>query len=149
MEWLSNLRGTIVAVDTAPFIYFVERHPRYHPLVHSFFTGIDRAEFTAITSMLTVVEVLVQPLRANDSQLANEYRNILLGARNLTALMVTHDIAEEAARVRAVHRIRTPDAIQLATAVRGGATTFLTNDSSIKPIPGLVVLTLDNLGSKP
>ena len=32
MEWLEALRGTVVALDTAPLIYLIEEHPTYLPL---------------------------------------------------------------------------------------------------------------------
>jgi len=27
MSWVQNLHGTVVGLDTAPFIYFIEKHP--------------------------------------------------------------------------------------------------------------------------
>ncbi|MGD9723068.1 MAG: type II toxin-antitoxin system VapC family toxin [Pirellulales bacterium] len=149
MEWVERLRGSVVAIDTAPFIYFVERHARYHGLLRPFFESLDQANFVAVTSILTVIEVLVQPLRAGNTALAQQYRDILLNARNLTTLVVTRDIAEEAAKLRALHRLQTPDAIHLATAMRGGAATFITNDVSMKPTPGLAVVTLDQMLTLP
>jgi hypothetical protein len=29
MQWIRQLSGSTVAIDTAPFIYFIERHPIY------------------------------------------------------------------------------------------------------------------------
>lgn len=29
MEWVDGLRGQLVALDTAPLIYFIEEHPAY------------------------------------------------------------------------------------------------------------------------
>ena len=37
-------------------------------------------------------------------------------------------IADNAARLRARHKLRTPDAIQVATAIQGGAGAMITND---------------------
>jgi predicted nucleic acid-binding protein len=47
--------------------------------------------------------------------------------------------------MRAAHRLKTPDAIQLATARRSGATAFLTNDNHFDGVAGLEVVTLDGL----
>ncbi len=145
MEWLTQLHGTVVAIDTAPFIYFVERHEKYRGLVRPLFLALDDGSITAVTSMLTVVEVLVQPLRESNVELAAKYRMILLGARNLTTLVVSQDVADHAAQLRARQNVKTPDAIQLATGICGGATTFITNDFAIKPIDGLRVIHLDEL----
>jgi predicted nucleic acid-binding protein len=58
-------------------------------------------------------------------------------------------VAEEAARPRARHSLRTPDAIQLATAVQAGATFFLTNDSGLPKLASLNLLVLNQLLSQP
>jgi len=145
MEWLNDLRGGIVAVDTAPFIYFVERHPTHSTALLPFFQALDAGEIFGVTSILTVVEVLVQPLRRGDIELANKYRDILLGARHLKTLELSRDIAEEAARLRAVHNFQTPDAMQLATAVCAGAIAFVTNDAALKSISTVRVIHLDDL----
>lgn len=54
-------------------------------------------------------------------------------------------VAEEAAQLRAIQDLRTPDAIQVATAVRTGASHFLTNDSALGRLSGISVLVLDAL----
>ncbi|WP_225896572.1 type II toxin-antitoxin system VapC family toxin [Amazonocrinis nigriterrae] len=40
-------------------------------------------------------------------------------------------IAETAAQLRADSNLRTPDAIQIATAIRAGASFFVTNDARL------------------
>jgi hypothetical protein len=97
MEWIKPLAGTIVAVDTAPLIYFIERHPRYFSTIDPFFEALDRRHFQAITSTLTLTEVLVLPLRAGNSSLASDYLNILTKSRNLVMLPVSEAIASSRA----------------------------------------------------
>ena len=145
MEWLESLRGTIVGLDTAPLIYFIEAHPRYLPLVRPFFEGVERGDFAVVTSTLTLAEVLVHPWRHGDQELIRQYSRILLHADNLSTIPVLPEIAVEAARIRATHGLKVPDAIQIATFRFGGATSFLTNDSGITAIQGLQMLCLDRL----
>jgi hypothetical protein len=57
MEWLKALYGTIVGLDTAPLIYFMEKDPTYIPLVHPFFEAVERGEIQVVTSTLTLTEV--------------------------------------------------------------------------------------------
>jgi len=52
--------------------------------------------------------------------------------------------ATEAARLRAQHQLKTPDAIQLATAIHAGAQTFLTNDKRIRSLPAIKVLVVQD-----
>ncbi len=72
---------------------------------------------------------------------------ILLHSGGMEAIPMSEEIAEEAARLRAIHNLRTPDAIQLATALTAGASWFLTNDGDIPPIAGVSVLVVDQLPS--
>ncbi len=71
MEWVKSLAGTIVAVDTAPLIYFIEKHPRYLNIIDPFFDSLDRGHFQAITSTLTLTEALTLPLRTGNNQLVS------------------------------------------------------------------------------
>ena len=70
MEWLVDLQGQVVGLDTAPLIYFMEENPTYLATVRPFFAAKDREEFTVITSMVTLLEVLVHPIRRGDADLA-------------------------------------------------------------------------------
>jgi predicted nucleic acid-binding protein len=145
LEWIEALRGETIGLDTAPLIYFIEENPTYLERVSAFFEALDRGDFGAVTSMVTLIEVLVHPLRRNDAALARRYQDILLNAKGLVILPLSQEVAKGAARLRAAHNIRTPDAIQISTAIDAGASFFLTNDSRLPPLPNLQVLVLDEL----
>ncbi|MBI5283257.1 MAG: PIN domain-containing protein [Candidatus Solibacter usitatus] len=49
----------------------------------------------------------------------------------------------EAARLRAVHRLRTPDALQAATAIRSGATGIVSNDAAFARLGSVAAILLD------
>ncbi|MBN3873142.1 PIN domain-containing protein [Nostoc sp. JL33] len=145
MEWLIQLQGQIVGLDTAPLIYFIEENPNYLDVTDAFFKAMFRGEFSVITSVLTITEVLVYPLQQGNTALAQQYREILFNSQGLTAIEVFSDIAENAAQLRADYNLRTPDAIQMATAIRGDASFLLTNDARLPSLPALSVLVLDTL----
>jgi predicted nucleic acid-binding protein len=144
LEWLSDLRGKTVGLDTAPLIYFIEENPTYLEVAKLFFEAMDRGDFTVVTSTVTLLEVLVHPLRTNNAELAEEYRDILLNSKLMT-VGVSSTIAEQAARLRAAHNIRTPDAIQISAALNAGATHFFTNDIKLPDIADIRILSLDLL----
>ena len=98
-----------------------------------------------MTSFVTLIEVLVHPLRESRPELAEEYRDILLRSPALTAIPLDEGIAEAAAELRARHNLRTPDAIQIATAIRSGASWFLTNDAGLANLSEISVLVLKQL----
>lgn len=58
---------------------------------------------------------------------------------------VSETIAEKAAQLRATHGLRTPDAIQLATAISSSAAFFLTNDDRLPSLASLRMLVLNQL----
>lgn len=144
MEWINDLQGKTVGLDTAPLIYFIEENPAYIEAVRLFFEAMDKDNFTVVTSTVTLLEVMVHPLRSNNIELAAEYRDILLNSRLMT-LEVSNAIAEQAAQLRATHNIRTPDAIQISAALEAGATHFFTNDIRLPEIPSIQILSLDTL----
>jgi predicted nucleic acid-binding protein len=76
--------------------------------------------------------------------LAAEYRDILLNS-NITTVDISSDIAEYGALLRSQYNLRTPDALQIATAIKSGAGFFLTNDTKLPKIPNIDYLIMDIL----
>ena len=142
MEWVDSLRGQLVGLDTSPFIFFIEEHPDYLPIVLPLFQAIYSGQVQAVTSTITLVEVLVHPLRQGNTKVSQQYRTILTQAQGINMLAITPDIAETAARLRADFNLRTPDAIQVAAALRAGATTFITNDRGLVRLPDMRMVLL-------
>jgi len=113
------------------------------PILDPFFENFDKGSIRVVTSVITLSEVLVKPLRDGDTQLAQQYRDILLNIEGLTTVEVSVDIAEKMAQLRSQYSLRTPDAIQIATALQSGATALLTNDVRWLVLPNLQILVLD------
>lgn len=144
MELIEALGEGPVAFDSAIFIYFIERHPKYLPVVKPLFERIDRGELPAMTSSLTLMETLVVPYRNGDRKLAQLYEEILTTGQGLKLVPLDPPVIRLAAKLRAAARVRTPDALQLAAALIGGCNAFLTNDNRLPQVPGLRVLSLDS-----
>lgn len=131
--------------DTAPIIYFVEAHPHYDSLVTEIFRRVAAKAIQGVTSVITLTEVLVHPFRQSNLRLGEEYRALLLTSRDFLMLPINASIAEQAADLRARYGLRTPDALQIATALAAGCTAFLTNDARLQRVTELRVLVLDEL----
>ena len=132
-------------IDTAPFIYFIEEHQKFLPAVQPIFSKIDDFEFDAFTSIITLIEVLVYPMREDDKSLENKYREILLNNANLFVATIDFAIAEKAAEIRANYNIKTPDAIQLACGIINQCDTFFTNDEQLKRVKEINVVCVNDL----
>ncbi len=134
----------IIAFDTGPLIYFVEEHPRYLPLCELIFDGVGSGTVKASTSTLTLLETLVRPYQLKTDELVLKFYSLLTTYPHLAWVPMTLNIADLAARLRAEHHLKTPDAIQAASAITSDATGFVCNDRAFQKIPELECLILDD-----
>jgi predicted nucleic acid-binding protein len=146
VAWIDKIKGKVISLDTAPMIYYLEEHLTYASLLDIFFDALDNNECSMTTSVITLLEGLVMPVRVGDTKLIRKWYDFLYTTDNLETVEITPDVAEVAARLRAVHtKLKTPDAIQVATALYKKADFFLTNDKDLASISGVNVLVLDDL----
>lgn len=134
-----------VALDTSVFIYFIEEHSDYYPFCDKIFESIETGLIKASTATLSLLEVLVQPYRMKKDDLVYKFYSLLSTYPNLTWVDMNLDVADIAARLRAEHRLKTPDSIQAASAIVSGATGFICNDKAFKKIKEFESLVLDDL----
>lgn len=135
----------VVGLDTSVFIYHLEDHPRYAPATEIIFHSLEEGKNRGITSFLTLMEILVKPKAEQLLEVARDYEYYLTTFPNLTLFPFELEIAKKASDLRAVSRVKTPDAIQLATAFHHGATGFLTNDRMFDKVTGLEIAILDKV----
>jgi len=134
-----------LAFDTAPIIYFVEANPAYDKLVANIFNRVAAGELEGWTSVISLSEVLVQPIVSGRKDLQKRYRELLLNSANFHTFPITATVAEDAARIRAAYSLRLPDAIQIAFAIDAGCQAIVCNDYSMRRVTELQVLILDDL----
>jgi hypothetical protein len=67
----------IVAVDTAPIIYWLEGRPRFADRFATVFSAVESGAATIVISTVTLAEVLAGPLRAGNELLTGQYREAL------------------------------------------------------------------------
>lgn len=92
-----------------------------------------------------MTELLVLPYREGDEQRANDCYGLLASYPNLDRVAPNLEIADLAARLRALHRLRTPDALQAATALHAQSSGLITNDTVFERVEDLETLVLDKL----
>ena len=138
-------RHTRIALDTSIFIYQLESNLRYATLTDTIFRWIEQPEHAAVTSTITMTELLVQPYRDFGQQRVDEFYALLSTYPNLEWLTPNLEVADIAARIRATHRLRTPNALQAATAIHARATGLVTNDPVFTRVQAFQTLVLDQL----
>ncbi len=134
-----------VAIDTSVFIYHVQADPRYAPATDRIFAWLERPSSSAVTSCISMTELLVEPIRAEDEKRVGEFFALLTRYPHLEWVPASLQITALAARFRSEHRLRTPDALQAATAVYASATGLITNDAVFRRLNEFQVLLLDDV----
>ncbi len=76
MGLMADLGSGPVGVDTAIFIYFIEEHSQFLPLLEPLFREVNSGRKELVTSALTLLEVLVVPYRSGDHLLAGRYGRV-------------------------------------------------------------------------
>ena len=109
--------------------------------------GIRGAIFWRLLALVPL-EVPSHPtsdLLQTDIDTVNKFYALLSTYPNLHWVELTLPVADAAARLRAEFNLKTPDAIQAASALALQATGFISNDPAFKRLKNLEVLILDDL----
>jgi len=134
-------KGTVY-LDANCFIYSVERIDPYRAILDSLWRAVSFGQITIVTSELTLLEVLVKPLKEGNATVAASYRAVLRHSPDVRMAPITQVVLEEAANLRATQGLKTPDALHAATALLNGCTLFVTNDSAFRRVSDLTVAIL-------
>lgn len=134
-------KGMTLFLDANIIIYRVEAIEPYNQqvlvLVQELVALHPNAGFAV--SRLSMMECLVKPLRDQNNADIERYRG-LFASSGLQIIELSSLVLEAATLLRARHGLRTPDAIQAASAMTiKGPVTFLTGDKQFGKVPGLNV----------
>ena len=140
------LKGHQVAgLDTMTFIYSMEARKPYIPLLRSIFNYIEGGFVKGVTSTITLLEILVKPIKDQNITAIRDYKFLLNNFPNLKMVNIDPGIAESGAELRAKYGIRTPDALQVASAIENQATIFISNDNKLKKIKEIEIAALKEM----
>lgn len=134
-----------ISVDTNVFIYALEFNPKYAESAYEILKWVQSPGRSAVTSTLTLTELLTRPYSLGQVDRAQGYYELLSKYPHLEWIAPDLEIADLAARFRAQHRMRTPDAIQAATAVQSGAAGLISNDPVFQRVKAFETVVLDDL----
>ena len=137
-----------VFLDTAPFIYFIEKdsnNPQYFDNMKRFFEEGYRENKEFLTSVITMAEYFVFPYRNEKMSYIDSFHR-LVDTLDMEITEVDQEIAKKAAQIRAQYKnFKAMDALQLATACVTGCDLFLTNDKQLKQFAEIKCVTVDDL----
>lgn len=134
----------LLGVDTMVLIYHFEENEEFGPAASELLQATEDGRCRLVVSILGRLEALVAPKRHGREDLCRRYREVFEGFPNLEVVLVDDRVAEIGSDLRAMHSLRTPDAIHLATALHRGADAFVTQDDRHFPskVDGVPVLAI-------
>ena len=142
---IESFTGDHVYLDANIFIYAVEGFERYAGLCKAILKAVEEMKIHAVTSELTLTEVLVGPFKAKNLELAKLYDELLDTQDDLDMASVSRPILVKAAELRADLGLKSPDAIHVATALLHNSEFFFTADMSLRVPRPLKIVTLEEL----
>ncbi len=132
-----GLNRALVYLDACIAIYFIEEHPQFSDAVRQAIQNVPARQFCV--SPLVELECLVVPLRTANHRLVAHYEAFF---KNQVILTMENQVYRLAAELRARHRLKTPDALHLATAQYHGCTEIWTNDDRLNHAAGSMAVNL-------
>lgn len=134
-----------VYLDTSILIYFFQEHEKYSKILDKVFDLLERRKIIICFSSLLLTELLVDPFKTGQSDIAKNWLSYFKIAQNLEIIDLNPSIAVDAAFLRAKYNIKTPDCIHLATAMQKNKIVFLTNDNNLKKVEEVKVICIEDL----
>jgi predicted nucleic acid-binding protein len=142
----------IVYMDANPFIYFIDGEESVANRWRPFFELLLQNPGAAITSELTLAEVLAKAL----PDTRRSYLNLIVWSNLIQLQPVTREILIDTADYRRVSQrvrpdrtiatVKLPDAIHVVTAVQSRCSMFFSADSGLKLPSGMTLLEPNETG---
>jgi predicted nucleic acid-binding protein len=123
----------MVFLDSCILIYLLEGNDAFSSRIAAAIQASQNQVFCA--NELVRFECLVGPLRSRNETLRSAYESYFDTVR---ILEMGREVFDEAAKIRAAHCLKTPDALHLATAIRHQCEEFWTGDTRFAALSNLV-----------
>ena len=134
-----------LAFDSNLLIYLFEVGGPEAVAVQRLLDAAEAGGVSIVVASLALAEISVYPAAVDQAVMAERYADALRSVPRLDVVPLTVEIAIDAGLLRGRLGHSLPDAIHLATALRTGATAFVTNDRRLRTLPKLEVIQLAEL----
>lgn len=131
-----------VTVDTCVCIYYLDRHSEHHELARALFLLAARGDITIEIAGITFTELLVGPFRSGDRRAIEVVFSLARQQQGVQLAPVSETVLIAGAMIRAVTKLKAPDALIAASAAIHGCGAVITNDSDFAGIRGVTSITL-------
>jgi len=140
---MERLNFSKISFDSTNFIYLIERNAEFFQIERSIFTKLSDQKVNIILSAIIYAEILVKPFKTNNQRTINVYLDLFKKLPYSRFINVTPEISINAAKLRGLYNLKTPDSIHLATAISEKSEYFITSDKQIlklKELDSMLIL---------
>lgn len=133
-----------VGFDTPVFVYHIEQASRWAAPAGAALEAMTDGRFAGMTSVLTLLEIAIKPLRLGRPESADTYEALIGDITNLAIINVDVRSARIGSELRATYGLRTPDSLHIAACFAIGAEAFVTNDRRLRRVKEIDIVVLDD-----
>jgi predicted nucleic acid-binding protein len=145
-------KGNLIYLNTNPLVHAVERDPAGAEPMRALLRALRERRGVAVTSELTLGEIMVRPVKLGNHKLKRAYLELLVWSKVIELVPISRQILYDSADYRAVahpnapdakqdRRNFFPDAIHVMTAAARRCRYFVSRDDRIKlPLDMALVL---------
>ena len=120
-----------VSVDTNIFVGVLNRES-LSASSKEILDRIDSGSLDCVVSTVVIAEMCAGYHLAGQAREKDDFLTHLQGSQNYDIVELSGSIADQAGRIKATTGLKLPDAIIVASAVKGEAECLITNDESLK-----------------
>lgn len=133
-----------IGIDTPVFIYHIGQSSARASAATDLLRAVEDGRFEGITSVVTLLEVMIRPLRLGRPEIADAYGALLADIPNLAIVDLDTNAVRIGAELRATYGLRTPDALQIAACLVHGAEAFVTNVRRLRRVREIDIRLLED-----
>lgn len=131
-----------IHLDASVIAYHLIGKPGVVELTRLVFASVREDRIRAQTSALVFYQLLAEPYRRGEEEVAARGFRYLSGLVGLDVVPVTGEIARQAAEVRARLGGSAERALHLATGLVGGARAYVTHKTALRRVAGMEIISL-------
>jgi predicted nucleic acid-binding protein len=133
-----------IGFDTPVFVYHIEQASPWAAPASAALEAMTDGRFAGMTSVLTLLEIAIKPLRLGRPEIADAYEALIGDITNLAINTVDVRSARIGAELRSRYGLRTPDSLQIAACIANGAEAFVTNDRRLRRVKEIDIVVLND-----
>lgn len=134
----------LIHLDPIVIAYHLMAYTPHVNLTRALFTSIRGGRVRAQTSALSFFQLLAEPYRRGEVEMAERAFKYLNGHPGLEIVPVTAAVSRQAAEVQARLGGAWERSVQVATALSGGAKAYVAYKTPLRRVAGMEIISLDD-----